>query len=141
MIAALAHETIGEGQQVLSAETVRRYGFGAEKSFEAIVAESDGKVVAAMIMYDEFSTWRGKKGVYVLDIYIAPSARGCGLGRRLIAKAAEWGRARGAGYVRLSVDSENIHAVNFYEAIGFEEGSRDRVFILSGEAFDAICEK
>ena len=56
----------------------------------------------------------------------------------MIAKAAEWGRSRGASYVRLSVDRENIHAINFYEAIGFDEGSRDRVFILSGAAFDAI---
>lgn len=138
MIAALARETIGEEQRVLSADAVRRYGFGPEKSFESVVAERDGDVAAAMIVYDEFSTWRGMKGVYVLDIYITPAARGFGLGRRLIAKAAEWGRARGAGYVRLSVDSENIHAVNFYEAIGFEEGSRDRVFVLSGETFDAI---
>ena len=138
MIAALARETIGERQNVLSADEVRRYGFGAEKSFESVVAERDGKVVAAMIMYDEFSTWRGKKGVYVLDIYISPQARGCGLGRRLIAKAAAWGRSRGASYVRLSVDQENIHAINFYEAIGFEEGSRDRVFILSGEEFQSI---
>lgn len=141
MIAALARETVGAGQQVLSAEAVRRYGFGPEKSFESIVAERDGKVVAVMIVYDEFSTWRGLKGVYVLDIYIAPAARGFGLGRRLIARAAEWGRERGAGYVRLSVDVKNIHAINFYEAIGFEEGSRDRVFVLSGDAFDAICEK
>lgn len=138
MIAALARETIGEEQRVLSADAVRRYGFGPEKSFESVVAERDGDVAAAMIVYDEFSTWRGMKGVYVLDIYITPAARGFGLGRRLIAKAAEWGRARGAGYVRLSVDSGNIHAVNFYEAIGFEEGSRDRVFVLSGETFDAI---
>lgn len=138
MIAALARDTIGEKQQVLSADAVRRYGFGAEKSFESLVAEKDGEIVAAMIVYDEFSTWRGKKGVYVLDIYIAPEARGCGLGRRLIAKAAEWGRGRGASYVRLSVDQNNIHAINFYEAIGFEEGSRDRVFILSGEEFQSF---
>lgn len=138
MIAGLARETVGEHQQVLSAQAILRYGFGPEKSFESFVAEQDGKVVAAMIVYDEFSTWRGQKGAYVLDIYIAPSARGCGLGRRLIARAAEWGRARGASYVRLSVDHRNIHAVNFYEAIGFAEGSHDRVFVLSGEAFDNI---
>ena len=138
MVAALARETIGDHQQVLSVEDVRRYGFGAEKSFECVVAECGGKVAAAMIMLDDFSSWRGKKGVYVLDIYIAPEARGQGLGRRLIAKAAEWGRARGASYIRLSVDQKNIHAINFYEAIGFAEGSHDRVFILSGEALDDI---
>ncbi len=138
MIAALALETIGAEQKVLSVEAVRRYGFGPHKFFQSFVAERGGVIVAAMILYDEFSTWRGEKGVYVLDIYIAPAARGMGLGRRMIGKAAEWGRSRGASYVRLSVDRENIHAINFYEAIGFDEGSRDRVFILSGAAFDAI---
>ncbi len=138
MVAALARETIGDHQEVLSVDDVRRYGFGPEKAFESIVAERAGEVVAAMIIFDEFSSWRGKKGVYVLDIYITPEARGFGLGRRLIARAAEWGRGRGASYIRLSVDQKNIHGVNFYEAIGFTEGSHDRVFILSGEAFDEI---
>lgn len=138
MIAGLAKETIGDHQPVLSADAVRRYGFGPAPAFHAFVAERDGDVVAAMIVYDEFSTWRGQKGVYVLDIFIARAARGKGLGKRLIAEAAKWGRARGASYVRLSVDQENIHAINFYEAIGFEEGSHDRVFLLSGEAFDQI---
>lgn len=138
MVAALALETIGEQQQVFSADDVRRYGFGPEKAFESFVAERAGEIVAAMIVFDDFSSWRGKKGVYVLDIYIAPDARGCGLGRRLIARAAEWGRGRGASYVRLSVDQKNIHGINFYEAIGFTEGSHDRVFILAGEAFDDI---
>ena len=138
MVAALARETIGDQQQVLTVDEVRRYGFGAEKAFESVVAERGGKIVAAMLMFDDFSSWRGKKGVYVLDIYIAPEARGCGLGRRLIARAAEWGRARGASFVRLAVDQKNIHAVNFYEAIGFTEGAHDRVFTLSGEALDEI---
>jgi ribosomal protein S18 acetylase RimI-like enzyme len=138
MVAALARETIGDHQQVFSADDVRRYGFGPEKSFESVVAERDGKIVAAMILFDDFSSWRGKKGVYVLDIYIAPQARGCGLGRRLIARAAEWGRGRGASFVRLSVDQKNIHAINFYEAIGFTEGAQDRVFVLAGDEFDRI---
>jgi ribosomal protein S18 acetylase RimI-like enzyme len=138
MISALARETIGEMQRVLSVDAVRRYGFGAEKSFEGVVAEQNGEIVAAMILLDEFSTWRGEKGVYVLDIYIAPKARSRGLGRRLIAEAAKWGRARGASYIRLSVDQKNIHAINFYEAIGFKEGAHDRMFVLSGKAFETI---
>ncbi|HNR76923.1 MAG TPA: GNAT family N-acetyltransferase [Parvularculaceae bacterium] len=138
MIEGLAHETLGKHQNVLSADAVRRYGFGPEKSFDCFVADRNGEVVAAMIVFDEFSTWRGEKGVYVLDIYIAPAARGAGLGKRLIARAAEWGRMRGAHYVRLSVDQKNIHAINFYEAIGFKESAHDRVFLLSGDAFDEI---
>lgn len=143
MIAALARETVGDQQAVCDADAIRRYGFGPEKSFESVVAEQGGDIVAAMIMFDDFSTWRGKKGVYVLDVYITPRARGFGLGRRLIACAAEWGRGRGGNYVRLSVDQQNIHAINFYEAIGFKEGAHDRVFVLAGDEFDnmgAACE-
>ncbi|OFX06149.1 MAG: hypothetical protein A3E78_14640 [Alphaproteobacteria bacterium RIFCSPHIGHO2_12_FULL_63_12] len=138
MVEALARETVGDDQQVCDAGAIRRYGFGPEKAFESVVAEREGKIVAAMLMFDDFSSWRGAKGVYVLDIYIAPEARGRGLGRRLIARAAQWGRARGASYVRLSVDQKNIHAINFYEAIGFREGAHDRVFSLEGDAFDEI---
>lgn len=138
MIAALARETIGPKQKVLSVEDLKRYAFGPEKIIEPIVAARGGAVVAALILYEEFSTWRGMKGVHVLDIYIAPEARGQGLGRRLIAEAANWGRARGAGYLRLSVDEHNLKAVNFYETIGFVESAHDRMFILSGEAFRAI---
>ncbi len=138
MIAALARETIGAAQEVSSVDAIRRYGFGPEKCFDCIVAQNGGSVVAAVVFYDEFSTWRGKKGVYILDIYIDASARGLGLGRRLVAQVTELARARGAFYVRLSVDQENRKATSFYQAIGFEEGAHDRVFILSGAAFDAI---
>lgn len=138
MVAALARETVGEIQQVLSVDAVHHFGFGPEKSFESLVAEQGGEIVAAVIMFDEFSTWRGQKGVYILDIYIAPPARGLGLGRRLVARVADWALLRGAQYVRLSVDEENLQAINFYEAIGFREAAHDRIFVLSGEAFDSI---
>jgi ribosomal protein S18 acetylase RimI-like enzyme len=134
MIAGLARETIGEAQQVLSVDAMRRYGFGDEKSFESVVAERDGAVVAAVVFYDEFSTWRGGKGVYILDIYVAAAERGGGLGRRLIAEIARRAEARGAGYVKLSVDEKNIRAIEFYETLGFQEHAHDRVFVLSGEA-------
>lgn len=138
MIAALARETIGAAQSVLSADDLRRYGFGVGKAFESLVAERAGEIVATMIFYDEFSTWRGRKGLYILDIYIAPSARGQGIGRRLIAEAARRAEARGATYIKLSVDQKNLAAVNFYETIGFAESAQDRVFILSGEAMKSV---
>ncbi len=138
LVAALARETIGADQQVMSVESARRWGFGAHRAFECLVAARGGAIVATVLFYDEFSSWRGKKGIYILDIYIAPPARGQGLGRRLIAELARRAAARGAFYVRLAVDQANIHAVNFYEAIGFEEGAQDRVFVLSGEALGAI---
>lgn len=138
LVAALARETIGADQQVMSVEAARRWGFGADRAFECIVAARGDDIVATVLFYDEFSSWRGKKGVYILDIYIAPPARGQGLGRRLIAEIARRAEARGAFYVRLAVDQANIHAVNFYEAIGFIEGAQDRVFVLSGEALGSI---
>lgn len=138
LIAALAKETIGPDKNVLSVDAILRYGFGEDKCFECRVAEERGAVVAVLVLLDEFSTWRGVKGVYVLDIYIAPAARGRGLGKRLIAEAARWAGSRGARYLRLSVDQENVDAIKFYETIGFKEGAHDRVFVLEGEALQAV---
>lgn len=137
MIADLARETIGDRQDVLTVEEMRRYGFGDDKSFESIVAVRGGDVVATALYYDEFSTWRGRKGLYILDIYVAPAARGQGLGRRLVAEIAQRAAARGAAYVKLAVDQENHKAVKFYEMLGFAESAHDRVFILAGDAIEA----
>jgi ribosomal protein S18 acetylase RimI-like enzyme len=135
MIAALAHETIGPHQRVGHLATLRRFGFGPEKCFDAIVAERSGAIVGTILVYDEFSSWRGEKGVYVLDIYVAAAARGEGVGRRLIEEAARWGRKRGASYVRLLVDEKNEAAMKFYRSLGFVEAAHDRIFVLAGDAY------
>ena len=133
-VAALARETVFEDKCVMTVDDVRRYGFGPEKSFECLVAFADDTPVGTVVFYDEFSTWRSQKGLYILDIFVSSDARGLGAGRKLIEAVAAKASQRGAVYIRLTVDQENTAAIGFYQAYGFREGAHDRTFLLDNLA-------
>ncbi|WP_375202521.1 GNAT family N-acetyltransferase [Hyphococcus sp.] len=134
MIAALALEAHGPAQ-VLTIEDVTKYGFGAEPAFQALVAEIDGAVMGLAIFFPEFSTWRGRRGIYLQDIYVKPEARGRGVGKELIDALTREAKEMSAVYLRLAVDSDNHDAARFYERLGFAEAHRDRIFMLTDDAF------
>lgn len=115
-------------------EDLEQYGFGHEPCFEAMlafeVAGSRETAVGLAVYFYEFSTWRGHPGVYVQDLYVAPAARGRGLGRELIQavreRAAEWG----GRYVKLTVYDRNPAALAFYHSIGFESCEDELPLVL-----------
>ena len=86
MIKALA-EGMGMGQQVSSSpDDFLQHGFAETRCFEALIAEHDGLPIGLCLYFFTFSSWAGKRGVYLQDIYVDAAARGTGLGRRLLAK-------------------------------------------------------
>ena len=128
----------------ITAAEVVAYGFGERPAFEAILAVrggDDGRavVVGLALYFFSFSTWRGRPGVYVQDLYVEPAARGAGLGRRLLAAAAAAGAAaRGCDHLRLTVAAANVGAQAFYRRLGLEPADADLVYHLDGAAFDAL---
>jgi ribosomal protein S18 acetylase RimI-like enzyme len=139
MVVALAHH-VGKPEYVTSTpDAIRRHGFGADRAFETLIAEQGGKPVGLILYFCEFSTWRGRRGVYVQDLYVAKEARALGLGKRLIAACVKGAAKRGAGYMRLSVERVNEGAAAFYERLGFEERLSERMFVLADEAFAAVA--
>ncbi len=97
-----------------------KYGFGENAAFNALIAEREGKDVGMCTYFPIFSTWNGRPGVFVLDLYVAESQRGRGLGRDLLARLADIARERGATFMRLGVDNHNIRGQAFYRRIGFK---------------------
>src|SRR5579884_4313981 len=71
---------------VVTEEDLRRHGFGPEPAFEAIVAFVDGEPAGAALFHTRFSTWLGRPGLYLEDLYVREPARGRGVGRRLMAR-------------------------------------------------------
>jgi ribosomal protein S18 acetylase RimI-like enzyme len=134
MIAGLAKDVSGP-DHVLTVEDVKRYGFGADPDFFVLIAEIDGAAAGLAIYFNEFSTWRGRRGVYLQDLYVMPETRGRGVGEELIKQLAIEAKSNGAVYLRLAVDAENEDAARFYERIGFTEADRDRIFMLKDDAF------
>lgn len=138
LLAALARG-LGEARQFRgTAHDLRRYGFGERPHFEALMAERAGKPVGLVLFFPEFSTWRGRPGVYVQDLFVAPAARGGGLGRRLIEAPALSAAAWDAAYMRLSVHAGNRDAVDFYARLGFQTAEADCTVVAEGDAFAGL---
>jgi GNAT superfamily N-acetyltransferase len=94
-----------------------RYGFGEERQFEAIIAFLDGDPAGFAAFHSRFSTWLGRPGLYLEDLFVAEVARRHGVGRRLIARLAAIAVERGWGRIDFQVLEWNP-ARRFYERLG-----------------------
>lgn len=92
--------------------------FGADPAVEALIAERDGAAIGFAIFYKTFSTWTGKRGIWLDDLYVTPEARGSGAGAALLQALA--GIAVDRGYARFEwwVLDWNTPALDFYRAKG-----------------------
>lgn len=120
-------------------EDIARDGFGDDPAFEALLAELDGEPVGLCLYFGSYSTWRGQRGLYVQDLVVADRARGLGIGRRLLAEAAALGKARGCGYLRLSVDAANARAKAFYARHGLAARPAERIYQIDDAGLDRLA--
>ena len=88
LIRELAEYERAPDSAVATEADLRRHGFGAERRFEAIIACVDGEPAGFALFFPHFSTWRGRPGLYLEDLYVRDWARGHGVGRRLMARLA-----------------------------------------------------
>ncbi len=87
--------------------------------FEAVLAEdADGEVLGFTLFFPNYSTWRGKPGIWIEEIYVRPAARRGGVARALLEHVVELARERGCGRVDFSVLDWNELAHGFYQRMG-----------------------
>ncbi len=104
--------------------------FGAHPAAEAVIAEQDGAPVGFALFFHNFSTWTGRRGLYLEDLYVTPEARGCGVGEALLRHLAGVAVTRGCARFEWSVLDWNEAAVRFYRklgAVGMEDWTVQRV--------------
>jgi GNAT superfamily N-acetyltransferase len=94
-----------------------RHGFGPERSFEAILAFLDDEPAGCALFHTRFSTWLGRPGLYLEDLYVTEQARDHGVGRRLMARLAAIAVERGWGRIDFHVLDWNP-AREFYHRLG-----------------------
>src|SRR5947209_12267951 len=80
---------------VATEEDLRRYGFGPERQFEALLAFLDGEPAGLALFHPRFSTWLGRPGVYLEDLFVTQAVRGKGVGPRLMTRLATIAVERG----------------------------------------------
>src|SRR5262249_13668286 len=108
--------------------------FDAQPAVFAHVAVVDGEVVGFALWFLNFSTWLGRHGIYLEDLYVTPVMRGRGIGKALLAELAAICVRRGYGRLEWWVLDWNAAAIGFYRSIGAEPGSEWTVQRLSGPA-------
>ena len=91
---------------------------------ESFVAEVDGEVVAFALFFTNFSTFLGKPGLYLEDLYVQPAHRGAGIGRALLERLGALAVERGCGRFEWSVLDWNEHAIRFYQRMGATRAAR-----------------
>ena len=110
--------------------------FGTDAFCSCNIAELDGDVVGFALWFRNFSTWRGRPGIYLEDLYIKPEVRGRGLGKELLMALVDIARERGYGRVEWSVLNWNVDAQGFYRSIGAQPMDEWTVWRLTGDALD-----
>ncbi|KND61768.1 Histone acetyltransferase HPA2 and related acetyltransferase [Candidatus Burkholderia verschuerenii] len=124
---------------VATKEGVHDALFGARPSAEALVAVQDGEVVSYALFFHNFSTFLGKRGLYLEDLYVRPTLRGSGLGTMMLKKLAELAVERQCGRFEWSVLDWNQNAIDFYEKMDATVLPDWRIVRITGDALDKLA--
>ena len=108
----LAHEVIADEA------SLERFLFGEHPVAEALIAEFQTTPIGFALYFATFSTFVGRPGLYLEDLYVRPNMRGKGVGTLLLQHVARLARERGCGRLEWSVLNWNKPAIRFYEALG-----------------------
>lgn len=112
--------------------------FGAAPVAACHVAEQDGQVVGFALWYVTFSTWQGRPGLWLEDLFVRPAARGRGLGRALLEQLARVCAERGYGRFEWWVLDWNVDAQAFYRSVGARPEDEWTVWRVDGTALRAL---
>jgi len=106
---------------------------------EALIAEGDGEALGFALFFPTWSTWRGRPGIHVEDLFVVPEARGRGIGRALLSKVASIVITRGCARLEWQVLDWNEPAIGFYRALGARSLDDWTAMRVDGDALTAIA--
>ena len=120
---------------------VRQALFGPAPSVEAVIAEVEDRPVGFALFFHNFSTFAGKRGLYLEDLYVRPEHRGRGIGRGLLRHLARLARERGCHRFEWSVLDWNALAIRSYRRAGAVAMDDWTVYRLTGAALDRLADE
>jgi GNAT superfamily N-acetyltransferase len=130
-------ERLADQVRITEADVLRD-GFGERRCFECLLAEVDGAAVGFVLFLDSYSTFEGRQGIYIEDLYVSEAARGLGIGRRLMARLARIAIERECRRLDLGVLDWNP-ARGFYDRLGFRHSAGWLPYRLTGDALARLA--
>lgn len=129
----LAHEVAA------TEESLRRSLFGPRPDAEVVIAYADGEPAGFALFFHNYSTFLGKRGLYLEDLFVKPAFRGLGIGRELLRYLARLAVERGCGRFEWWVLDWNEPAIRFYESLGARAMSDWTIYRLTGSALERLA--
>jgi len=113
--------------------------FGIRPGAEALLGELDGEPVAYAVYFHNYSTFAGRLGLYLEDVYVKPELRGKGMGKAILSYLARLAKERGCARFEWSVLDWNEPSIRFYRSLGAVSLDGWTVFRMTGEALDRLA--
>jgi GNAT superfamily N-acetyltransferase len=117
-ITELAIYEKAEHEVVASVADIEQSLFAADSPARALICTRNGEPIGFAVYFFSYSTWLGRKGLYLEDLYVAPQQRGVGAGKQLLRHLAKIAYDSGCGRLEWSVLDWNEPAIKFYQSLG-----------------------
>ena len=131
----LAHEVSMTEADIL------RDGFGPQPKFRSVIALWEGEPVGYAVFFEFYSSFQGRAGLFLDDLFVRPASRQHGIGTALFARVANIAEREGRTLIKLSVLDWNQAAIDLYKALGGEFLDEWREVVLTGNALHKLAEK
>lgn len=125
---------------VATEEDLRRDGFGPDPKYRCVIAEWNNVPAGFAFFHYNYSTWRGRPGLYLEDVFVLPEMRGKGIGKALLQHLAQIAIREKCYGIRWMVLEWNEPALMFYEKLGAEILGEWETMLLTGEALQKLAE-
>ncbi|MBE7720053.1 MAG: GNAT family N-acetyltransferase [Lacrimispora celerecrescens] len=124
---------------VATEELLEEWIFNKQKA-EVIFALADGKEAGFALFFHNFSTFLGKAGIYLEDLYVKPEYRGCGIGKALLKKLGAVAAERGCGRLEWWCLDWNKPSIDFYRSMGAEPMKDWTVYRIAGDTLKELAD-
>jgi GNAT superfamily N-acetyltransferase len=124
---------------IATEEDLLRDGFGPNPFYFCLIAEHDGQPAGFAFYFFDYSTWIGRPGIYLEDLFVYPELRGLGIGKALLRQVAAIAVEKGCARLKWSVLDWNTPAIDFYRAMGGELMDEWTNVRIQGEALERLA--
>ncbi len=136
----LAKEEKAEHEVETSMEQMIKTIFGKDSTVHAIICESDGEPIGHAVYFFNYSTWQGKNGLYIEDLFILEEHRNSGAGKQILKYLSGLALKKDCGRLEWSVLDWNTQAIGFYESLGAKPLNEWIRYRLSGDMLNKVAE-
>jgi len=139
LIRDLAEYERAPNEVVTTEEQLRKNLFGPQPTAEVLLGEEAGVPVCFALFFHNFSTWMGRRGLYLEDLFVKPAVRGRGYGRALLVRLAQIARERECGRMEWAVLDWNEPAIQFYRKLGARPNDDWTIFRLTMDGISQLA--